>query len=294
MVIGMMRSGKGIATVGPYTQDINNVIRTESIPVPVTGCPDAGLYFFEIEGNTRNLPVIMFIHGGGWSAGYALDLEPYLYLLASRGFIVASLEYSWAPEYPHPASTLQAAEALNWISEHAEEFHADRRNMFVMGNSAGAHITSMIGTSLTNPDFAEDLGVTYRFPQKNVRGVILFNGLYNLETVDQTRFPGIKQLLRSYFDTPLYHLSPSLKQASTILYITPQFPATYITAGDMDRLRNQSKELAWELQNMGVDVTSHFWRFGSGLRHDYMFKLGRDESQVILNEVCTFIYRHCQ
>ncbi len=122
--------------IGPYADQIKDIEQSEMVNLKVEGYPDAGLLFFNQKNIQDKKPVILLIHGGGWSLGSAKSISPFAKLLASNGYVVASLEYSLAPQHKYPASTIQAIEAINYIYENAENYNIDNRNIFVGGNSA--------------------------------------------------------------------------------------------------------------------------------------------------------------
>ena len=55
--------------LGDYKNDLKDIIVTDDIYIPVDNYPDAKLKLYYPNQNDNNLPLIIFIHGGGWSAG---------------------------------------------------------------------------------------------------------------------------------------------------------------------------------------------------------------------------------
>lgn len=82
-----------------------DLIGKEIIEVP--GCPNAEVFLYEKKDGVEKKPLIIYIHGGGWCIGSAAGIEWYAKLLASNGYIVANVDYSLAPEYKYPVSTIQ-------------------------------------------------------------------------------------------------------------------------------------------------------------------------------------------
>ncbi len=72
------------------------------------------------------MPVVVFIHGGGWSVG---DLDTYDGIarrhVVGADAIVVSIDYRLAPEHPYPAAVDDAWAATQWVAEHAGEMGAD-------------------------------------------------------------------------------------------------------------------------------------------------------------------------
>ncbi|UXA20211.1 alpha/beta hydrolase [Mycobacterium sp. SMC-4] len=103
------------------------------------------------------LPVVLFVHGGGWSVG---DLDTYdtiarLHAVGSRA-VVVSVDYRLAPEHPYPAAVEDSWVAAQWVVEHAEELGADSQRVAVAGDSAGGNLAAVIA------QLARDAGVALR------------------------------------------------------------------------------------------------------------------------------------
>ena len=184
--------------IGEWGTTISEVdlIGKEMIEVP--GYPEAEVFLYEKKDGVEKKPLIIFIHGGGWCIGNAVEIEWYAKLLASNGYIVANVDYSLAPEYKYPVSTIQLVESVNYLHEKSEKYGYDRDSIFIGGNSAGAHLSSQIGAIFTNEEYAKKVGAETRVPKESIRGLILYNGVYNFDTVGECKFPFWKQLVWGY------------------------------------------------------------------------------------------------
>src|ERR1700678_2750692 len=70
--------------------------------------------------SAEKLPVLVYLHGGGWVAGSVATHEPFCRLLSeAAGVIIASVEYRRAPEHPHPAAIEDALAAVHWAASDA-------------------------------------------------------------------------------------------------------------------------------------------------------------------------------
>ncbi len=95
--------------------------------------------------NTKNLPVILLIHGGAWVAGN-LDTHDNLarYLCSKADAIVVSVGYLNSPEGKFPLPLEQCYDALRWIYEHANELRANTSKLAVVGDSAGGNMAAAL------------------------------------------------------------------------------------------------------------------------------------------------------
>jgi acetyl esterase len=93
----------------------------------------------------KELPIILFIHGGAWVAG---NLETHdnlaRYLCKEVGALVVSVGYLNAPEGKFPLPLEQCYDALQWIVSHAQEFHANPARLAIAGDSAGGGMAAAL------------------------------------------------------------------------------------------------------------------------------------------------------
>ena len=92
----------------------------------------------------RNAPMVVFFYGGSWSSGERADYRFVGEALASRGIVALVADYRLSPAFRYPAFVQDSASAVRWAVDHAAEFGADARRIFVMGHSAGAYNAAMV------------------------------------------------------------------------------------------------------------------------------------------------------
>ena len=103
-------------------------------------------------------PLVIYIHGGGWLTGSSEDVAPYLSNLADRGFVIASLNYSYSQNALWPAQIHDCKGAIRWLRANAETFNIDTNRIAVFGDSAGAHLAALVGTSGDVPELEGNVG----------------------------------------------------------------------------------------------------------------------------------------
>lgn len=90
----------------------------------------------------KKLPVLIFIHGGGFFGGSIDNVEQICRTFADRGDIaVVSAGYRLAPEHPYPAALLDCYTVVEYLATHGENEKIDTKNIFVSGDSAGGNLT---------------------------------------------------------------------------------------------------------------------------------------------------------
>lgn len=98
-----------------------------------------------IPNDQKDLPVILFIHGGAWVAGN-LDTHDNLarYLCKGVGALVVSVGYLNPPEGKFPLPLEQCYDALLWSVSHAQQYHANPARLAVVGDSAGGNMAAAL------------------------------------------------------------------------------------------------------------------------------------------------------
>src|SRR5438309_232835 len=82
-------------------------------------------------------PVVLMIHGGGWSVGDKCQYAAVGTCLAREGFFVAIANYRLSPAVQHPAHAEDTARAVGWCYEHAARYGGDVDRICLMGHSSG-------------------------------------------------------------------------------------------------------------------------------------------------------------
>lgn len=90
------------------------------------------------------LPVVLSLHGGGWSVGNVASHDRMCRRMANAsGVAILSLEYRLAPEHPWPASVDDTVAALRWIHAAPDALGEPATAVGVMGDSAGATLAAL-------------------------------------------------------------------------------------------------------------------------------------------------------
>ncbi len=251
-----------------------------------------------------HLPTLIWTHGGAWISGHKDDAAPYFQLIAVEGYAVISLGYSLGPGATYPTPIHQINDALAYVRQNADRFHVDVNRIAMAGDSAGAQLTSQMATLITNPDYAAALGVTPSLQPQQLRGVVLFCGIFDMDAfMEHDDVPGVggltNLLLNWGDDTVIWAYTgerggeaSAIDQMSTINWATAGFPPAFISGGNGDPLTDhQSRPLAERLQSLGVPVTSLFYPpdHEPSLPHEYQFDLDNVDGQNALAQMLAFL-----
>lgn len=104
------------------------------------------------------VPIIVFVHGGGWRAGYrdsigaVLDgFDPHPFeRMARAGFVVATIDYRLSGEAKFPAQLEDVLDALRWLRARAHEFGGDAERIVLWGESSGGHLAALAGLAASD------------------------------------------------------------------------------------------------------------------------------------------------
>jgi len=239
---------------------------------------------------TDALPLIVYAHGGYYVGDDKADFGYYCQTLASRGYVVANINYQLAPEGRYPTQMLQVNEAIAFLLSHAAEYRIDTTKIFIGGDSAGAHLSSQMGLYYTNPAFQARIGGTPAIAKEQLKGVILHCGYYNIDTLRATGFPLIADSVWMMTGEKHYEGTEAAKSMNTVAWVTADYPATFIDCGDKDSFLSQAHEMIAALEAQGVEVVSFLpTTTGFPLMHEFQVRLNMAEAQEALERLAGFL-----
>ena len=107
----------------------------------------------------KPLPVIVLIHGGGWSGGDRSAFTMQAATLANSGkYATVSVGYRLSNEATWPAPIHDCKAAIRWIRGHANEFNLDPDRIGATGTSAGGHLVTLLGLTDNLTELDGELG----------------------------------------------------------------------------------------------------------------------------------------
>lgn len=247
------------------------------------------------ENATALMPVILWIHGGGYVGGSKDSRQDYAMALADAGYVVANIDYALAPESLYPGPVVQANQAIAYMQLHAAEYGGDMNRVFIGGDSAGAQIASQVAALISNTELAEKMTIQPAISNSQLQGALLLCGLYNLDTVRATAFPNIDKYLAAYTGVEPFESFSKIDELSTVQHVSSNFPPVFITVGDADPFVSQSTELVDVLQSHDVQVNSVFFEgTQKNLKHEYQYDLSMEDAQETLQKTIQFLAVHSE
>ena len=216
------------------------------------------LYLPKKRKNDGPLPVVAFVHGGGWRNGdKAGGRGRVLSYVGSGEFAGVSIGYRLSSEAKWPAQIHDCKAAIRWLKANAKNYHLAPDRIGVMGSSAGGHLVAMLGTTGNVRSLEGYLG-DHLDQNSRVACVVDEYGPTNFLTMND--FPGKmnhnspnspESLL---IGGPIQENKDKCGKAGPLMYVSKESPPFLIVHGTMDPLVpfNQSVILAEKLKTAGV------------------------------------------
>ncbi len=229
-------------------------------------------------------PVVVWIHGGGWSGGDKSGAAGRAARLAPLGYAVVGINYRLSGDAIFPAQIHDCKGAIRWLRANAATYNFDPDRIGVWGSSAGGHLVALLGTSGGVPQLEGTVGGNTTF-SSGVQAVADYFGptdLLNMN-LDVTTPPGSGidhdaptspesnligfddpgegvGVLRANQDNPNPPFPEKLaliRLADPIIPVSPDDPPFYIAHGTADTSvpLAQSTKLAAALQSAGIEHT---------------------------------------
>jgi acetyl esterase/lipase len=198
-------------------------------------------------------PTIVCLHGGGWRSGNRQQLNKLIELLASRGFVAATVSYRLAPVAKFPAQIEDCKAAVRWLRANAAKYKINPDAIGAVGFSAGGHLACLLGTADKEAGLEGKGGNPDQ--SSRVQAVVSFFGPTSF--VEKTWQKAHEDTFFIPFLGDTFEKIPEkYKQASPLVYVTKDDPPFLFFHGSKDPLVNisQSQIMAEKLQSVGVSA----------------------------------------
>ncbi|MEG1529419.1 MAG: alpha/beta hydrolase [Clostridia bacterium] len=246
------------------------------------------------KGNTSNLPLVVYIHGGYYAGGDKLQKEPYCRMIANEGYVVANINYVLTPKEQYPAQLIQANEALTYLTSKATDYHIDTNKIFIGGDSAGGHLSGILGAFYTNDTLATKIGVSRAIQSNQLKGVLLLCGLYDMMSLRATKFPLINDAMWMLTGDRKYEQYSRVDELNTVNNVTEDYPNTYIVCGDNDQFFSQNQAMVAALKSKNIDTTDYLAvSQNKKLKHEFQHDFSLQEAYTAFDMLKSFLTKHC-
>lgn len=200
---------------------------------------------------TSNLPLLIYIHGGGWVL-FSMDTHDRLMreYAARTGVAVLGVDYSLSPEHKFPVALKEIDEIVDWIEQSgAQTFSIDQTRVAIGGDSAGANLS--VATCIKRRQAGKDplagMLLSYgAFDPKHYPSYETFDGPpYTLEADEMDAFWDHYITSSSELDDPL--VAPINDHLASL-------PPAHLTIADCDILADSNAKFAEKMRARGGSI----------------------------------------
>jgi acetyl esterase len=276
LVDGFFHGAARLGQVHPLSRPERHGVEVERDVPYVAGSRRAEhrLDVYRPRGATGPLPVVLYVHGGGfrmlskdthWVMGLAFG---------RRGYLVFNVSYRLAPEHPFPAAVEDVAAAYAWVAENAGRYDGDLSRLVLAGESAGANLVAALALQTVVPraePFARRVFDTGIVP----RAVVPACGIFQVSDVHRLvrRKPSISRFIadrleeveQTYLGADPSRHAASLELADPLVWLEREprlarpLPPFFLPVGTKDPLLPDTRRLAHALRRLGGVAVDRYY-----------------------------------
>lgn len=241
---------------------------------------------------SKPLPMVVWIHGGGWRNGSKDNAASRLNPVLTRGYAAASVGYRLSGEAIFPAAIADCKAAIRYLRANAQKLGVDPNRIGVWGSSAGGHLVALLGTSGDERKWDQHR----EHANVSARVQAVCNWFGPTDFLRMNDFPSRidHDAARSpeslFIGGPIQERKAKVAEANPITYVTADDPPFLHMHGDKDQLvaYNQSELLHAALEKAGAP--SELYRVKNG---DHGFRGATEDTQQQLSDrVVKFFDQH--
>lgn len=253
-----------------YPEHKPNVKEELNIVYKTIGNRKIKLDLFYPDSVDRLLPIVIFVHGGGWRSGDKSFQHPLAIEVASKGYLCAAVEYRLSPEAKYPAAILDIKESIQWIKQNSDKYNCDSSKVTLVGCSSGGHLAAFCGVTSGIKKF-EQTDSPFKATTK-VNAVIDLDGILDFthpaesgkDTIENNPSVGKLWLGETYRQNPTLWI-----EASPLTHFSDNSPEFFFINSSNDRFHAGRDEAINKLNKYGIysevytfpDSPHTFWLF---------------------------------
>ncbi|MDR1939871.1 MAG: alpha/beta hydrolase [Clostridiales bacterium] len=263
--------------------------------------PDCNAFeLYPQDGKQQKKPVLIYLHGGGWVQGSNRDRNHYCSRFAARGFYVLNMNYRLAPDSKHPEQVRDVFRAISYIYKIKDEYNLDMDNVFLGGDSAGAHLAVLAAGVVTNPRLFDEFKINFEYREQfKVKGLLLICGVFDYLSCKDSRKVWYLHLIPLYLKSYSGHdlgevedlealcRTQEIMDMCPVTMVSKDYPPSLLITGDNDPLKPSTELFYEELVKKGVRV--RIYR-GTGIFSIHCFPLvdGNTNGKAAMKETLEF------
>ena len=255
------------------------------------------LYLPKDADKAQPLPLVVWIHGGGFIAGEKEGTENVMTCLAAAGLAAVSLPYPGSPEQRYPAAIKATDAFFAFRPKLCERCPVDRDRIVLGGDSAGAQLAAQFAAKETNAELSEGM----RLPRRllcPLKGVALISGPFDLPALRRYAKTHDKKFLflvdlwgKAYFGKLFWHKSRAAKETVIATHGTKDLQPAFLPDGNEGSFEATNRALGEALRRKNIPVRElYFERESGAVPHDYLFCLAEASAKKGLSALLSFLH----
>jgi acetyl esterase len=250
----------------PLRTAVSSALEIKDVQIPGVGGAISARIYTPVVKERHPLPVLLYMHGGGWVMSSVNAVDPAVRLLANEAkVIVVSIDYRLAPEHPFPAAHQDASSAFDWLEDHAREIGGDPERIGIGGDSAGANMAAWVSQKRLEAGLP------------GAKAQLLYYPALDLDLSHQDKYPSFQMFGEGYLSDKWFttmargltfaNASESDAASPLLAKSFRNLPSSIVVTAGFDMLRDQGREYSRRLVSDGVDVV---YRNYPSLVHGFM------------------------
>jgi serine/threonine protein kinase/dienelactone hydrolase len=197
----------------------------------------------------KNLPVVVWIHGGGWQRGNKSEVEKKPQAFVDKGFVFVSINYRLLPDVTIKQMAGDVAKAIHWVRDHAKDYGGDPDRLVVMGHSAGALLAALV---CTDDRYLKTEGLSL----SSIKACVPVDGdTYDVAMQIKTVAERVAAIYRSKFGDE--RLQRELSSVTHVARGKNIPPFLILHVADHPETKPQSERLVKALQDAGITAKAY-------------------------------------
>ncbi len=266
---------------------------TEEIVIPIQNDHYIAIFVNYTNSSKKDRPALIFIHGGGFTAGdYSIYANAMKFIAEQSEAVVIFPEYRLAPENPFPNGIDDSWATIEWVYQNAEDLGIDKNKIMVAGDSAGGNIAAACEIK-DEKNIIKELCLLYpsvdSTPLDELKNYSWSYDMYPvIEEHKEYAINRIDRIKAGYPTLGKYYLQGRTDYKDPLVSIVnypnlKKFPRTILISAEYDYLRVQTDYFAHLLKENNVDVTNIHYL---GCDHGFLDSLGIEPQA---EEVCLLL-----
>lgn len=194
------------------------------------------LDIYKPRGDVRDCPVLLNIHGGGWTQNWGDRTQqalPLMNHLAENGWVCVTISYRLSPRFTFPDHLHDCKSALVWVREHIAEYGGDPNFIVVSGGSAGGHLALLVALTQNDPEYQQ----AHPGADTSVQGCVPVYACYDfLDREGHHPHAGMERHLRTVMKLARREDEEAYRLASPVHRVHAGAPPMLVVQGASDTL----------------------------------------------------------